>query len=221
MGTEIVGTIDYDPDDDRLLTYTIDTDTLPPDSVLPVDSVIDPIAKYPGNLLPAAATAQRYLIVGDIPPQFDYTITTTPVAWDGLTTGAQANDIIEYGTVTTDVYAYPIASGSTVIQLKSTVGVVVGYTATLKSTSTSLGTVLAVDYSSNTVTLSAALPTILRNDDVITFSGLGWFVSYQADSVKVDYVTNLTTNIQYRINGGVWRQSYTGYYNAGEWRLIL
>ena len=221
MGTEIVGTIDFDPDDDRLLIYTIDTDTLPPDSVLPVDSVIDPTVKIPNGALPAPAVGQRYLIVSDIALQRDYTISSTPVAWDGLTGGAQANDIIEYGTVTTDAVAYPLGAGGTVVTLKSIDGIVPGYSVVLKSNSTSLGTVTAVDYYNYTVTLDTPLPTLIRDNDVLTFTGTGWFISYQADDKKVDYVTNLTTNIQYRINGGVWRQSYTGYYDAGQWRVIM
>ena len=86
MTTEIVGTIAPNPNDDRLLVYTIDQDTLPTDTLLAVDSVIDPTAKGPGAGLIAAATGQRYLILSDIHAD--------TVAWGTLR--ANENDIIAY-----------------------------------------------------------------------------------------------------------------------------
>ena len=97
METEIMGTISYNPTDDRLLVFNIDTDTLPQNTLDPVDSIIDPSQKYPGEGLPAAAVGQRYLIVSDIANQIDYVLPSVmTTAWPGLTTGAQANDIIEF-----------------------------------------------------------------------------------------------------------------------------
>jgi hypothetical protein len=222
MGTEIVGTIDYDPDDDRLLTYTIDTDTLPQDTILPVDSVIDPNVKYPGGLLPADTVGQRYLIVSDIAQQRERTLTSNLVAWKGLTEGAGANDIIEYGTITTSHLTLPSTLGSTQLHLKTTNGIWTGYTVTFALNGTSIGTVLFVDHDSGIVTLDTPLAIIIKENDTITFSGTGWGISYDATATSnTEYVTNLTTNIQYRINGGVWRQSYTGYYDAGQWRVII
>lgn len=89
--TEIMGTIAYNPLDDRLLTFTIDADTLPQNTLDAVNSIIDPLQKFPGDGLPTAEAGQRYLIVEDIPIQ-----SGVSPAWPGLTTGASANDIIEY-----------------------------------------------------------------------------------------------------------------------------
>ena len=92
METEIVGTINYNPTDDRLLIYNIDPDTLPENTLEPVNSIINPQQKYPGSGLPAASIGQRYLVVEDIgsnDPNFPGTF-----AWGGL--AAVANDIIEY-----------------------------------------------------------------------------------------------------------------------------
>jgi hypothetical protein len=36
-----------------------------------------------------------------------------------------------------------------------------------------------------------------------------------------EYVTNLTTQIQYRWHGGEWTKSVEGVYNEGEWTLLL
>lgn len=98
LETEIMGTINYDPVDGRLLIYDIDPDTVPANTLNPVDSVIDPTVKWPGEGLPPATWGQRYLIVEDIPEQGPYPAPSVePRPWAGLVDGARANDIIEYG----------------------------------------------------------------------------------------------------------------------------
>lgn len=91
MDTEIVGTIVFNPNDDRLLIYNIDPDTLPQNTLTAVDSVVDPTAKSPGNKLPLPVNGQRYLIVESIDSTYSYDPTS---AWGTLK--ANANDIIEY-----------------------------------------------------------------------------------------------------------------------------
>jgi hypothetical protein len=146
--TEIMGTITPNPDDDNTLIYSVDQDTLPLNTLDPVDSVIDPLKKIPGEGLPVAAAGQRYLIVEDIPQQQPYTTSVVP-AWLGLTSGANANDIIEY-------------------------------------------------------------------------DGTEWSVVFESQSTNtVEFVTNITSGIQYRYNDGVWSKSWEGWYEAGDWRIIL
>ena len=89
MATEIVGTIVPDPLDDRFLIYNIDTDTLPQNTLDPVDSVVNPLLAGPNAGLPPAINGTRYIIVEDIGSDI-----TTTVAWGNLV--AYANDIIEY-----------------------------------------------------------------------------------------------------------------------------
>ncbi len=97
METEIIGTISFNPLDDRLLIFNVDTDTLPQNTLTAVNSVINPRIKWPDNGLPVAAAGQRYLILDSIPNQIAYTLPSTlENAWPGLTTGANANDIIEF-----------------------------------------------------------------------------------------------------------------------------
>jgi hypothetical protein len=89
--TEIVGTITYDPSDDRFLLYDIDTDTIPQNTLDPINAVIDPLLSGPGAGLPAAASGQRYLILNNLG---SLTNPYPPAAWGQVV--AQANDIIEY-----------------------------------------------------------------------------------------------------------------------------
>jgi hypothetical protein len=101
LETEIMGTINFNPLNDSELFYNIDTDTLPQNTIDPVDSVIDPLAKQPGNGLPAAAQGQRYLIVDYIPEQVPYPSPSTVLnPWAGLSGGASAGDIIEFNSTT-------------------------------------------------------------------------------------------------------------------------
>jgi hypothetical protein len=91
MDTEIVGTIVPDPVDDRLLIYTIDPDTLPQNTLDPVDGVINPLITGPNAGLPGPVNGRRYLIVENIGSAGN-----TTTAWGDLV--ANANDIIEYSS---------------------------------------------------------------------------------------------------------------------------
>lgn len=102
--TEIVGTVSYHPSDDRFLLYSIDTDTLPTNTLEAINAIVDPQRKGPGAGLPAAADGQRYLLVNDTGSASD----GNAEAWRGTDNGdqpgtplvAKANDIIQYnGTV--------------------------------------------------------------------------------------------------------------------------
>jgi hypothetical protein len=224
MATEIVGTIDYDTTDDRLLVYTIDTDTLPTDTLTSVDMVIDPTVKWPDNgtdgVLPVAAVGQRYLIVNNIAQQREYS-PTSQMVWPGLTAGAWANDVIQYGAITTSAVVVGNHSiGDTTIRLADTNGICSGYTVSDSATSTVIGTVSVVDYRDNTIIIDTVLAADITNTTKLTITGTGWYVDY-TPGTSVEYVTNTTSGIQYRINDGVWRKSYDGYYNQGDWRIVI
>jgi hypothetical protein len=149
-GSSVVGTIAFDPSDDRFLLFTVDEATVPANTLAPVNAVIDPLLSGPGNGLPAAAVGQRYLLTQ---ATGDWSNPTNPVAWTGPTNQpliAVANDIIEY-------------------------------------------------------------------------SGVHWFVSFDSASSPENkqYVTNITTDIQYEWNGNSWIKSYQGLYPGGTWSITL
>jgi hypothetical protein len=144
MTTDIVGTIVPDPMDDRLLIYNIDTDTLPQNTLSPVNGVINPQLTGPNAGLSGPVNGVRYLLVDNIGSPGDST-----VSWGDVV--AFANDIIEFN--------------------------------------------------SNT---------------------MSWFVSFDSRAVTtVEYVTNLTTNVQYRFVTDSWMKSYEGWYQAGDYSIVI
>ena len=59
-------------------------------------------------------------------------------------------------------------------------------------------------------------------NDIIEYKNGGWGVVLDsAATTSVEYVTNLTTGIQYRWQDGEWAKSVEGVYNEAEWTIIL
>lgn len=88
---DIIGTVSYDPLDERFLLFDVDTDTIPQNTLTAVNAIIDPLISGPGAGLAVATAGQRYLILNDIgnPNNID-----PAESWGNLV--ASANDIIEY-----------------------------------------------------------------------------------------------------------------------------
>jgi hypothetical protein len=145
MDTDIVGTIVPDPTDDRLLIYDIDPDTLPQNTLSPVNSVVNPLISGPNAGLPGPVNGVRYLLVESVGSE-----DSTTVAWGNLI--ANANDIVEYDADAGE-----------------------------------------------------------------------WFVSFDSQQCEtVEYVTNLTTTIQYRYTPDeVWMKSYEGWYDQGDYSIVI
>ena len=146
MNTDIVGTIVPNPNDDRLLIYNIDPDTLPQNTLSPVDGVINPQMTGPNAGLPGPINGRRYLLVDNIGAPNEST-----VAWGNVV--AHANDIIEYNAGTGE-----------------------------------------------------------------------WFVSFDsttATHTTLEYVTNISTNVQYRFVDDMWMKSYEGWYDQGDYSIVI
>jgi hypothetical protein len=147
-GTEVTGTVSYDPTDDRFLLFSVDADTVPTNTLTPITAVIDPLLSGPGSGLPAAALGQRYLLTEATGSNNGYA-----QAWAGSFNQylvANANDIVEY-------------------------------------------------------------------------DGSRWIVVFNSENSTVNkqYVTNLTTELQYEWTGESWIKSYQGLYPGGTWSLVL
>jgi hypothetical protein len=147
-GSEVVGTVAYDPTDDRFLLFTVDQDTVPANTLDPVNAVIDPLRSGPGAGLPAATQGQRYLLTQDT------------------------------GSYSGDADAWAGINGQ---------------------------------------------PLVANTNDIIEYDGTRWQISFDSNSSpdNIQYVTNITTDIQYEWTGSSWIKSYQGLYPGGTWSLVL
>jgi len=97
-GTDVIGTVAYDPSDDRFLLFSVNEGSVPPNTLMSISAVIDPLASGPGAGLPAAVVGCRYLLTQDT-GSYNNPNTTNPSAWAGVggrPLVARANDIVEY-----------------------------------------------------------------------------------------------------------------------------
>jgi hypothetical protein len=59
-------------------------------------------------------------------------------------------------------------------------------------------------------------------NDIVEWNGSTWIVVFDSQNhLDLEYVTNITTEIQYRWVDGQWLKSYEGLYAEGEWSLVL
>lgn len=91
---EIVGTVAFHPSDPHKLLWTVQSDTIPTNSLPAITKIINPLKSAPDVGLDTSASGQRYLILNAIG---DSSNTDGPDAWGNLVAGA--NDIIEYNGV--------------------------------------------------------------------------------------------------------------------------
>jgi len=62
-----------------------------------------------------------------------------------------------------------------------------------------------------------------KANDIIQYNsttGL-WSVSFDSTTTDVQYVTNLTTQIQYRYSDSMWVKSYEGWYDQGDYSIVI
>jgi hypothetical protein len=149
-GSEVLGTIAFDPTDNRFILFDIDPDTLPTNTLSPIDAAIDPLLSGPSHGLIPAATGQRYLLTNATGSSDGFA-----EAWAG--TGSQ--------------------------------------------------------------------PLIAPANSIVEYNGTYWVVTFDPSNTNIQYVTNITTEIQYKWAeyDGIWgwTKSYQGLYPGGKWRIIL
>ena len=148
-GSEVIGTIALDPNDERFMLFDADPDTVPQNTLAAIDAVINPQASAPLDGLDSALEGQRYLLTestGSADNQYNAT------AWVG-------------------------ANGR---------------------------------------------PLLAEANDIIGYSGNYWQVVFNANTMPAgQYVTNLTTGLQYYWTSEMWIKSYQGIYPGGEWSIVL
>lgn len=90
-GTELIGLITYHPTDPNVLLYEIIEDTMPVNTLSPVNAIINPINVPVDSNLLSPSTGTRYLLTDDIGSSIN--LSGSPV-WGDLI--ARENDIIEF-----------------------------------------------------------------------------------------------------------------------------
>lgn len=148
-GSEVVGTVSYDPTDNRFLLFDVDPDSLPANTLPPVNAVINPLVNGPNDGLDSALIGQRYLFT-ESTGTYDG---NSPAAWQGI-----------FGE-----------------------------------------------------------PLVANANDIVEFDGTRWVVAFDSTSSpdNIQYVTNITTGIQYKWIVDTWVKSYQGLYSGGKWSLVL
>ena len=66
-------------------------------------------------------------------------------------------------------------------------------------------------------------PLVAEANDIIEWTGTYWRIVFNSVSQAqtVQYVTNITTGVQYEWTGTEWIKSYQGVYPGGTWSLVL
>jgi hypothetical protein len=63
---------------------------------------------------------------------------------------------------------------------------------------------------------------VANANDIIQYNGQHWSVAFDSQTVNMlNYVTNLTTGIQYKWQNNTWTKSYDGVYQQGLWNLSI
>jgi hypothetical protein len=109
-GNEIVGTIAFNPTDNTRLLYSPFVDTLPANTLDPVDAIIDPLNVEVDSELLTPTNGTRYLILNDIGSFDNLQPSEVWVGSNNQNFVARANDIIEYNngwTVSFDSFSNP------------------------------------------------------------------------------------------------------------------
>lgn len=66
-------------------------------------------------------------------------------------------------------------------------------------------------------------PLVAHANDIVEYDGARWVIVFDSTTSpnNIQYVTNITTELQYRWTGSAWVKSYQGLYAGGAWSLVL
>jgi hypothetical protein len=70
---------------------------------------------------------------------------------------------------------------------------------------------------------TAGQKLVAKANDIVEWVGNRWRTVFEAEAETdvIQYVTNLTTGLQYKWTGRMWIKSYQGLYPGGTWSLVL
>lgn len=228
MNTEIMGTITYDPLDDRLLNFTIDPDTIPANTLQPIDRVVNPLAQAPGLNLPIATSGTRYLItesMGTNQTQILVCSESSTLASGATVINVSGLNLATNGNWVDSVVSARNSSGQAIFSLNTSI---VSVDTNDNTITIDNPTIAAMDngtvISTTTYNMASAWGDINANqNDIIEYDGTSWFVSFDSQAeVNPEWVVNLYTSVQYRYGRETgWTKSFEGFYNQGAWNIVI
>lgn len=148
-GSEIIGTIAINPTDSFQMIFTPFIDTMPSNTIAPINAIIDPANVNVASMLTSPVTGTRYMLLDDVG---SYGNLQGALAWRGT----DGQDLVAH------------------------------------------------------------------KYDIIEYNGVHWSVVFDSENTdELTYVTNLTTQIQYKWIDSQWIKSYEGRYPGGQWSIAI
>jgi len=246
--TYITGTIAEHPTEQHQLLFTVDTDTIPTDSVPQFTKIIDPTVTAPTG---SEVDGERYLITQPIGTSL-HDVNITGITHDGSTT-ATVTCSLPHGLSVGDTVRITGAAPS---YYNGTIGVKAVPSTTTFTYNTVSATNAAASSTAQTADLTAftAAGGVLITPSPLTSPAVGkpvgvtnrgpsaWgnLVASESDIIQynsttgkfnvdfdssnvtnVQYATNNTTGVQFKWTGSQWQKSWEGEYAPGDWVLDL
>ena len=215
-GYEIVGTVSINPLDQTVLSVNIDNDTLPDDTVINgttgIDAIIDPVKGNP-KLLPN--TNPRILLLGNVGHIHtgEFTVSDRTILYD---TKYPFNEVVNSKVFVngTQVNAthFTVDSSDETYQIKFSEFLNEGDKVYYE---------LYLDVDGPDAWKNADGTDFAASvNDIVEWDGSKWNVIFKAINTSTEtFVTNFTTNKQYKWTGSEWILSFEGEYPDGTWRL--
>ena len=172
---------------------------------------------------PAAVSGQSYLLTEDIPVTSQAwgsiinpllaPATTQTATWQvdtSFITLSAENNLIKPGQLINS-QTPGIQSGSLVLSVSGTQVQIVNENSPLSSNITV----------SNSTFATVNFYDVATTNDIITYDGVNWVVSFNSHSTTPQIVLNLTSNRLYKFNNGYWEPIIQNIYTPGYWTIAL
>jgi hypothetical protein len=225
-GYEVTGTFEVNPIDPTILVVTLDSDTVPTNTLNAIDRIVDPynfnpIVFFGGQENIPAGT--RYLIVDNIlvRENFNYKgnwMTSTVYYIDDVVYYKNQNYICTERHVSSDSVGLGLEADSSkwnIIRNPSIPETAPDSTAIDNMAVSRVGSDAWQNFDSAYAAIKA--------NSIIEWTGEYWAVDFDPDlnDSSIQYMQNLKTGIQYTWDGDQWLKSFEGEYGVGYWRLEL
>ena len=221
--TDLVGWIDYDPIDQNILYWIADPESFPNTTLPPINAIVNPQTSGPNINLPAPTSGQSYLLTesmpiisaswGNLSQPLTTRAATQPAVWTIDTqyiTLDFPNSLIKPGQLIIS-QASGIPLGSIVLSVDQQQVQIVNENNPLSSNITV----------SNTTFTPVDFYNVATVNDIITYDGFNWVVSFNANSTDTQIVLNLTSNRLYKFTAGYWEPVVHNKYAPGYWTIAL